>query len=170
MMMWSFNHTILQILSRYEYQTVTVEGDQVTPVTQTYHFKTSKHVPRTGMMLVGWGGNNGSTVSQLFNSITQYSLFPFFWCVIYFFLQRHCFSNYQHYPQIATILDITLMTGDSGNPCKPKAAHLANKGRRAEIKLLRLHNTGVDRTDRHQRFGQCSLRSHEESFAHGRTQ
>lgn len=26
-------------------------------------FKTKRNVPKTGLMLVGWGGNNGSTVT-----------------------------------------------------------------------------------------------------------
>ena len=53
---------LLQIVSTYTYDTVTVEGATVTPVSTKYTFKTDKKVPKTGMMLVGWGGNNGSTV------------------------------------------------------------------------------------------------------------
>lgn len=34
----------------------------VTPVSQTLHFKTQIKVPKVGVMLVGLGGNNGSTV------------------------------------------------------------------------------------------------------------
>jgi len=55
------------IVSSYEYQTTAVEVDaagtaSVTPVTQPITFKTGRKVPRMGMMLVGLGGNNGSTV------------------------------------------------------------------------------------------------------------
>lgn len=44
-------------------QTTLVEGNIVTPVNQTLHFKTQTEVPRVGVMLVGLGGNNGSTVA-----------------------------------------------------------------------------------------------------------
>ncbi|XP_059471213.1 inositol-3-phosphate synthase 1-B [Neocloeon triangulifer] len=51
----------------YEYQTtrVTKQGETIvaTPVTTSYQFRTQRHVPRTGLMLVGWGGNNGSTLT-----------------------------------------------------------------------------------------------------------
>lgn len=51
------------ILATYTYDNVTVEGNVVTPSRTEYTFKTNKVVPKTGMMLVGWGGNNGSTVT-----------------------------------------------------------------------------------------------------------
>jgi myo-inositol-1-phosphate synthase len=56
------------ITSNYTYQTtrVAVAADgsaRVTPVEQRYVFKTQTAVPKLGMMLVGWGGNNGSTVT-----------------------------------------------------------------------------------------------------------
>ena len=56
------------ITSNYAYQTtrVAVAADgsaRVTPVEQRYVFKTQTKVPKLGMMLVGWGGNNGSTVT-----------------------------------------------------------------------------------------------------------
>lgn len=35
----------------------------MTPVNETLHFKTQLKVPRVGVMLVGLGGNNGSTVA-----------------------------------------------------------------------------------------------------------
>lgn len=44
-------------------QTTLVEGNTVTPVAQTLHFKTQIKVPRVGVMLVGLGGNNGTTVA-----------------------------------------------------------------------------------------------------------
>lgn len=36
---------------------------QVNPITTEMTFHTERHVPRLGVMLVGWGGNNGSTVT-----------------------------------------------------------------------------------------------------------
>jgi len=56
-------YTDNEIISHYTYQTVLVEQNTVTPVTENFIFKTSRHVPKTGVMLVGWGGNNGSTVT-----------------------------------------------------------------------------------------------------------
>ncbi|KAB5535773.1 hypothetical protein PHYPO_G00121800 [Pangasianodon hypophthalmus] len=55
------------IESRYSYQTtsVTQDGDKytVTPHNTEFTFRTERHVPKLGVMLVGWGGNNGSTVT-----------------------------------------------------------------------------------------------------------
>ena len=56
------------LLATYDYHTTTVsntpEGKlKVTPVTKSLTFKTSCNVPRIGCMLVGWGGNNGSTLT-----------------------------------------------------------------------------------------------------------
>jgi myo-inositol-1-phosphate synthase len=56
------------ILSKYAYQAapkVTMNGDSITvePNTVNYEFKTDTKVPRLGMLIVGWGGNNGSTVT-----------------------------------------------------------------------------------------------------------
>jgi myo-inositol-1-phosphate synthase len=36
---------------------------EVVPITTRYTFKTERVVPKLGVMLVGWGGNNGSTVT-----------------------------------------------------------------------------------------------------------
>ncbi len=36
---------------------------QVTPRSTRLTFRTRRSVPRVGVMLVGWGGNNGSTVT-----------------------------------------------------------------------------------------------------------
>ena len=64
-----FNHTKGVLLSAYDYQTSRVERDvrsgrlRVKPVTETLTFKTNCKVPRVGCMLVGFGGNNGSTVA-----------------------------------------------------------------------------------------------------------
>jgi len=56
------------ILASYDYQTshVEVRADgklKVTPLTRTLTFRTSCRIPRVGCMLIGWGGNNGSTVT-----------------------------------------------------------------------------------------------------------
>eukprot|EP00164_Ancoracysta_twista_P001270 GFYU01001668.1.p2 GENE.GFYU01001668.1~~GFYU01001668.1.p2 ORF type:complete len:543 (+),score=206.19 GFYU01001668.1:215-1843(+) len=56
------------IVSNYAYHTTDVENladgsMKVTPKTTNYTFKTERTVPKVGMMLVGWGGNNGSTVT-----------------------------------------------------------------------------------------------------------
>ena len=62
-----FNRGVL--LSAYDYQTSCVERDdrsgwlRVKPSTETPTFKTECSVLRVGCMLVGWGGNNGSTVT-----------------------------------------------------------------------------------------------------------
>jgi myo-inositol-1-phosphate synthase len=56
-----------EIQSSYVYQTAVakVEGDvvKVTPVEQKLQFTTGRKPAKTGVMLVGWGGNNGSTVT-----------------------------------------------------------------------------------------------------------
>jgi myo-inositol-1-phosphate synthase len=56
------------IKTQYAYHTteVTRTPDNqfvATPKTQTYHFKVDRKVGKVGMMLVGWGGNNGTTVT-----------------------------------------------------------------------------------------------------------
>jgi len=38
-------------------------GVCVRPVTKTYEFRTERKVPKVGLMLVGWGGNNGTTLT-----------------------------------------------------------------------------------------------------------
>jgi len=50
-------------IALYNYQTTKVEGNKVTPIDQKFLFKTERKVPHVGLMLVGWGGNNGSTVT-----------------------------------------------------------------------------------------------------------
>lgn len=50
-------------ISSYNYQSTKVEGNKVTPVDQKFLFKTERKVPKLGLMLVGWGGNNGSTMT-----------------------------------------------------------------------------------------------------------
>ena len=57
------------IESVYLYEKNHVEMDQasktvtITPNKHRYQFRTERKVPRVGVMLVGWGGNNGSTVT-----------------------------------------------------------------------------------------------------------
>lgn len=53
--------------SKYVYQTTKVIQDNgtysVQPVDVQFNFKTETNVPKVGAMLVGWGGNNGSTLT-----------------------------------------------------------------------------------------------------------
>ncbi|KAK4939867.1 Myo-inositol-1-phosphate synthase [Elasticomyces elasticus] len=56
------------IESKYVYRTTAVtKGPNgkytASPKETTYDFKVDRKVPKVGMMLVGWGGNNGSTVT-----------------------------------------------------------------------------------------------------------
>ncbi|KAI0528213.1 myo-inositol-phosphate synthase [Xylaria bambusicola] len=57
-----------EIRSKYTYRTTSVtkgaDGKYVaTPKETLYDFKVDRKIPKTGMMLVGWGGNNGTTVT-----------------------------------------------------------------------------------------------------------
>lgn len=56
-------YTDQHITSKYVYQSVEVNGNVVTPKEETVVFRTERKVPKTGVMLVGWGGNNGTTVT-----------------------------------------------------------------------------------------------------------
>lgn len=61
-------YTNEHIKSNYVYRTTSVAktaaGKYVaTPKETTYDFKVDRKVGRVGMMLVGWGGNNGTTVT-----------------------------------------------------------------------------------------------------------
>ncbi|KAF3760767.1 hypothetical protein M406DRAFT_83493 [Cryphonectria parasitica EP155] len=63
-------YTDTSILSKYTYRTTSVTRSSsssssyvATPRETVYNFKTDRRVPKVGMMLVGWGGNNGSTVT-----------------------------------------------------------------------------------------------------------
>lgn len=56
------------ITSRYPYQTTELKQGAdgkwaVKPTTQTFEFRTGRKVPKLGVMLVGWGGNNGTTLT-----------------------------------------------------------------------------------------------------------
>ncbi|KAJ3411953.1 Myo-inositol-1-phosphate synthase, partial [Chytridiales sp. JEL 0842] len=57
-----------EILSRYTYRDTKVRRDEdgvmlAVPTEVEYEFKVQREVPRVGLMLVGWGGNNGSTLT-----------------------------------------------------------------------------------------------------------
>jgi myo-inositol-1-phosphate synthase len=61
-------YTDAEIRSKYTYRTTSVAKDAngkyvATPQEVLYDFKVDRAVPKVGMMLVGWGGNNGSTVT-----------------------------------------------------------------------------------------------------------
>ncbi|KAI7866297.1 hypothetical protein BDF14DRAFT_1728714 [Spinellus fusiger] len=60
-------YTETHIQSKYTYTntvvTNTEHGLVCEPIEHIYHFKTERTVPRVGVMIVGWGGNNGSTLS-----------------------------------------------------------------------------------------------------------
>ena len=55
------------ITADYVYHTseAKIENGQVvvTPRDEKYVFKTDRRIPKVGMMLIGWGGNNGTTVT-----------------------------------------------------------------------------------------------------------
>ncbi|XP_014494568.1 inositol-3-phosphate synthase [Vigna radiata var. radiata] len=64
-------YTETEILSVYNYETTELVHENrngtyqwiVKPKSVKYEFKTDTHVPKLGVMLVGWGGNNGSTLT-----------------------------------------------------------------------------------------------------------
>lgn len=62
------------IVADYVYQknVVAVNGSvvKVFPRSHKYTFRTNKQVAKTGVMLVGWAGNNGSTMTVFFISVT----------------------------------------------------------------------------------------------------
>lgn len=60
--------TDTEITSVYDYQSTKLERSEdgvwaVQPVTAKYEFRVDRQVPKLGVMLVGWGGNNGTTVT-----------------------------------------------------------------------------------------------------------
>jgi len=60
-------YTDEHIISQYVYEAapkVTVKGDGITvePVQKKYNFKTERNIGKVGVLLIGLGGNNGSTV------------------------------------------------------------------------------------------------------------
>lgn len=61
-------YTESEINTKYTYRTTLVnevaDGKfEAVPKETVYDFKVERKVPKTGMMLVGWGGNNGTTVT-----------------------------------------------------------------------------------------------------------
>ncbi|QCD98670.1 inositol-3-phosphate synthase-like [Vigna unguiculata] len=64
-------YTETEIQSVYNYETTELVHENrngtyqwiVKPKSVKYEFKTNTHVPKLGVMLVGWGGNNGSTLT-----------------------------------------------------------------------------------------------------------
>ncbi|KAI8372368.1 hypothetical protein EDC96DRAFT_477432 [Choanephora cucurbitarum] len=61
-------YTDEHIISKYVYQNTLVtrqpDGTLIAEPTETvYEFKTERTVPKVGVMMVGWGGNNGSTLT-----------------------------------------------------------------------------------------------------------
>ncbi|KAJ1548063.1 Myo-inositol-1-phosphate synthase [Nowakowskiella sp. JEL0078] len=61
-------YTDEHILSEYTYRNTRVfkrtDGPYVVkPTEKIYNFKVDRKVPRVGLMMVGWGGNNGSTLT-----------------------------------------------------------------------------------------------------------
>jgi len=56
------------ITSKYTYNTEVVTKNEngefiITPKSEQYQFKTETTLPKLGMLIVGWGGNNGSTIT-----------------------------------------------------------------------------------------------------------
>ncbi len=61
-------YTEQHITAKYEYTTTQLAQGaggkwEVRPSAQTYEFRTERTVPKLGVMLVGWGGNNGTTLT-----------------------------------------------------------------------------------------------------------
>jgi myo-inositol-1-phosphate synthase len=60
-------YTSDSIRSKYVYENATVSQENgqfiVKPTKTAYEFSTTTRVPKTGLMMVGWGGNNGSTLT-----------------------------------------------------------------------------------------------------------
>ncbi|KAL7580580.1 hypothetical protein ACA910_003701 [Epithemia clementina (nom. ined.)] len=54
-------YTETAIFSKYTYETTLVDGNVVKPVRTQLLFRTERKLPRVGVMLIGLGGNNGST-------------------------------------------------------------------------------------------------------------
>lgn len=63
-----FNAQMQSLLATYNYETTKISRTptgllKATPTSESLTFKTNCKVPRVGVMLVGWGGNNGSTLT-----------------------------------------------------------------------------------------------------------
>ena len=57
-----------EILSTYSYDTSKIvsgpNGISIVPYSKKIQFKTNTKVPKLGVMIIGWGGNNGTTVTN----------------------------------------------------------------------------------------------------------
>jgi len=57
-----------EIISTYTYETSKIVSDKngvsVVPCTKKIQFKTNTKIPKLGVMIIGWGGNNGTTVTN----------------------------------------------------------------------------------------------------------
>lgn len=56
-------YTSNTILSLYEYNQSIIINNRIKPIKKQLLFKTKVNIPKVGIMLVGWGGNNGSTIT-----------------------------------------------------------------------------------------------------------
>lgn len=58
-------YTKEHVVSEYHASSPIVDeaSGSVSLESQHFTFKTARHVPKVGVMLVGWGGNNGSTLT-----------------------------------------------------------------------------------------------------------
>ena len=56
-----------ELIAKYEYHSSKIvadkDGIKVVPEIKKFEFKTQTKVPKTGLMMIGWGGNNGTTVT-----------------------------------------------------------------------------------------------------------
>ncbi|KAL8292110.1 hypothetical protein RQP46_001576 [Phenoliferia psychrophenolica] len=63
----NLKYTDEALFAKYTFHSseVTKNGDRYTvkPVEKKFELRTGRKVPKTGLMLVGWGGNNGTTLS-----------------------------------------------------------------------------------------------------------
>ena len=57
-----------EIYSTYTYETSKVvsneKGITIVPYSKKIEFKTDTKIPKLGVMIIGWGGNNGTTVTN----------------------------------------------------------------------------------------------------------
>lgn len=51
-------YTNEHVTSNYVYRNTRIDGSNIIPYEESLVFQTSLNVPKTGMMLVGWGGKD----------------------------------------------------------------------------------------------------------------
>ncbi len=68
------------IISNYCYETTLVDGVTVRPIQSKLQIQTQTRVPRTGVLLVGIGGNNGSTCKFLLSTLEHLVMHNYFQC------------------------------------------------------------------------------------------